>query len=82
MSNSVTNPFGQRWDAPNVFVMDGSLMPTGGAINPTSTIGSVAFRCADHLATAFRGDRAMARLCPGGGSPAGTLIGSEVARRR
>jgi choline dehydrogenase-like flavoprotein len=34
-------------------VIDGSLMPTGGAINPTSTIGSVALRCADYLANNF-----------------------------
>ncbi|MEZ4505287.1 MAG: GMC family oxidoreductase [Thermomicrobiales bacterium] len=47
---SVTNQYGQAWEVPNLFIMDGSLMPTGGAINPTSTIGSVALRCADHLA--------------------------------
>jgi choline dehydrogenase-like flavoprotein len=52
-STSVTNQWGQCWDAPNVFVIDGSLMPTGGAINPTSTIGSVALRCADYLANNF-----------------------------
>jgi len=50
---SVTNEFGQTWEAPNLYILDGSLMPTGGAINPTSTIGSVALRCADHLATNF-----------------------------
>lgn len=50
---SVTNQWGQCWEARNVVVIDGSLMPTGGAINPTSTIGSVALRCADHLATNF-----------------------------
>jgi choline dehydrogenase-like flavoprotein len=52
-ATSVTNEWGQTWEVPNLFIMDGSLMPTGGAINPTSTIGAVALRCADHLAEAF-----------------------------
>ncbi|MCA9859325.1 MAG: hypothetical protein KC438_06355, partial [Thermomicrobiales bacterium] len=52
-ATSVTNAFGRTWEVPNLFVMDGSLMPTGGAINPTATIGALALRCADYLATEF-----------------------------
>ena len=35
---SVTNEFGQSWEVPNLFVMDGSLMPTGGALNPADRV--------------------------------------------
>ncbi len=33
----------------NVFVVDGSSFPTGGAVGPTSTIGALALRCADGI---------------------------------
>jgi choline dehydrogenase-like flavoprotein len=34
---------------PNVYVVDGSVMPTQGAANPALTIMALAARCADHL---------------------------------
>jgi choline dehydrogenase-like flavoprotein len=52
-AESVTNQWGQTWDVPNLYVMDGSLLPTGGAVNPTSTIGAVALRAANHLRDRF-----------------------------
>lgn len=59
-SNSVTNQWGQTWEVPNLYIMDGSLLPTGGAVNPTSTIGAVVLRAASHLRDRFaeaRGER-------------------------
>ena len=37
------------WDVDNLFVTDGSFMPTSGSANPTLTIQANAFRIADHL---------------------------------
>jgi choline dehydrogenase-like flavoprotein len=34
---------------PNVYVVDGSVLPTQGAANPALTIMVLAARCADHL---------------------------------
>ncbi len=42
---------------PNLYVVDGSVMPTQGAANPALTIMALAARCADHLASG-RGDGA------------------------
>jgi choline dehydrogenase-like flavoprotein len=47
---SVTDPRGRCHDVPNVIVADGSLFPTGGAVNPGSTIGALALKVADDLA--------------------------------
>jgi choline dehydrogenase-like flavoprotein len=52
-ADSVTNQWGQTWDVPNLYLMDGSLLPTGGAVNPTSTIGAVVLRAASHLRDRF-----------------------------
>jgi choline dehydrogenase-like flavoprotein len=43
--------------------MDGSILPTGAAVNPTSTIGALALRNATHLRDRFgdaRGDKRTA----------------------
>ena len=50
---SVTNQWGQTWDVPNLYIMDGSLLPTGAPVNPTSTIGALALRCAGRLRDTF-----------------------------
>jgi choline dehydrogenase-like flavoprotein len=39
----------------NVYVTDGSVLPTQGAANPALTIMALAARCADHLGSANRG---------------------------
>ena len=49
-ASSVVDPFGRSHDVPNLFVVDGSVMVTGGAMNPTSTITAFALRAAEHLA--------------------------------
>ena len=47
--DSVTNKYNQTWELPNLLIADGSSLATGGAVNPTSTIGAVAVRCAEYL---------------------------------
>jgi choline dehydrogenase-like flavoprotein len=39
----------KMFDVPNVYVVDGSVLPTQGAANPALTIMALAARCADHL---------------------------------
>ena len=48
-ATSVVNPWGRCHDVPNLFIADGSVMPAGGAVNPTSTIQAIALRTADHI---------------------------------
>lgn len=40
----------KMFGVPNVYVVDGSVLPTQGAANPALTIMALAARCADHLA--------------------------------
>ncbi len=47
--NSVCDKYGRTWDVPNLFIMDGSVMPTQGSANPGLTIQSLAARTADYL---------------------------------
>lgn len=46
---SVTDADHQAWDVPNLYICDGSSFVTSGAVNPTSTIGALALRCADRI---------------------------------
>ena len=39
---------------PNLFVADGSVFVTAGAVNPTATICAFALRCAEHIVEAAR----------------------------
>ena len=39
---------------PNLYITDGSVLPTQGSANPALTIMALAARCADHLTTANR----------------------------
>lgn len=48
-ATSVVDPALRAWDVPNLYVMDGSVLPTGAAVNPTSTIGAVVLRAASAL---------------------------------
>ncbi|MEM7024761.1 MAG: GMC family oxidoreductase [Pseudomonadota bacterium] len=52
-ASSVVTPWHQAWDCPNLYVIDGSVLVTGGAVNPTSTICALAYRAADRLAGRF-----------------------------
>ena len=47
--NSVVDAWHRAWGVPGLVICDGSSMTTGGANNPTSTIGALALRCADEL---------------------------------
>lgn len=50
-SDSVVNGFGRTWDIPNLFICDGSVLPTQGSANPGLTIQALAARTADYLIT-------------------------------
>jgi choline dehydrogenase-like flavoprotein len=55
--DSVTDANGRTWDVPNLFVCDGSLMPTAGGVNPSMTIMANSARIADRIkALAARGE--------------------------
>ena len=60
-ADSVTNQWGQTWDVPNLYIVDGSLLPTGAAVNPTSTIGALALRAATHVRDTFAEARQAAK---------------------
>lgn len=44
----------QSFAVPNLYVTDGSVLPTQGAANPALTIMALAARCADHLVSQSR----------------------------
>jgi choline dehydrogenase-like flavoprotein len=46
---SVVDPYGRCHEVPNLYIVDGSILVTGGAVNPTSTIQALALRIADHI---------------------------------
>lgn len=47
--SSVVNEIGQTHDVKNLFVVDGSIFVTAGAVNPTSTIQALALYVADSI---------------------------------
>jgi len=48
-ATSIVDPFCRSHDIPNLFVCDGSVFPTCGAVNPSLTIEALALRTADHI---------------------------------
>ncbi|MBV8137649.1 MAG: GMC family oxidoreductase [Deltaproteobacteria bacterium] len=48
----VVSEFGAVWNYPNLYVADGSTIPTALAINPSATISALAERTAQHLLSA------------------------------
>ena len=46
---SVVDAFGQAWDLPELYVADGSILPTSLGVNPQLSIMSMALRIAWHL---------------------------------
>ena len=56
-AQSVLNPFGQCWDAPNVFVADGACFPSGCSQNVTLTIMALAIRASERLVDEYRAGR-------------------------
>ena len=51
---SVVNKWHQSWDVPNMLIADGSVLATGGVVNPTPTISALALRAATHIRDNFR----------------------------
>jgi choline dehydrogenase-like flavoprotein len=47
---AVLDPWCRFFGLENLFVVDGSFMPTAGAVNPSLTIAANALRVGDHLA--------------------------------
>jgi choline dehydrogenase-like flavoprotein len=47
--SSVVDKYNRSHDVPNLFIVDGSSLVTGGRNHPTMTIQALAFRAADHL---------------------------------
>jgi choline dehydrogenase-like flavoprotein len=54
-ADSVVDKFGRTHDVANLFICDGSILPTQGSANPGLTIQALAARTADYLIT--QGDR-------------------------
>lgn len=50
---SVVNKWNQAWDVPNLFIVDGSVLATGGVVNPTPTISALALRAAEYVRDNF-----------------------------
>jgi choline dehydrogenase-like flavoprotein len=46
---SVVNEWGRSHDVPNLFIIDGSIFVTAGAVNPTNTIQALALYIADTI---------------------------------
>jgi len=46
---SVVDGSNRAHDVPNLFIVDGSSLPTSGGVNPTATIQALALRCADQI---------------------------------
>jgi choline dehydrogenase-like flavoprotein len=46
-----TDPHGERFGAPGVFVADGSLLPTAPGVNPQETIYAVSTIIAERIAS-------------------------------
>lgn len=46
---SVVNAWGRSHDVRNLYIADGSILPTGGAVNPAATIQALAFRVAEGI---------------------------------
>ena len=47
--NSVVDGYGRCHDVKNLFIVDGSIFVTAGAVNPTSTIQALALHVAGHF---------------------------------
>ena len=51
---SVVNSFNQMWDAPNVFVTDGSFMTSAACVNPSLTYMAFTARAADYAVSELK----------------------------
>ena len=67
---SVVDPDGRCHDVPNLYVADGSIFVTSGAVNPTSTITALALRLARGIADRSRDQVTAEHRFAGPGRPA------------
>ena len=51
---SVVDKYHKAHDVPNLFIVDGSNLVTGGRNHPTMTIQALAFRAAEHIVRAAK----------------------------
>ena len=51
---SVLNKWNQVWDAPNVFVTDGSFMTSAACVNPSLTYMAMTARAADYAVSEMK----------------------------
>jgi len=65
--DSVLDRWGRTWDVPNLFVCDGSALPTQGSANPALTISALAARTADWLRRAVPAGALDSRPTPATG---------------
>lgn len=56
-ASSVVDRWGRTHDVPNLYIFDGSIFPSSGAVNPTGTICALAQRGAEYLARERRSQR-------------------------
>jgi choline dehydrogenase-like flavoprotein len=63
--DSVVDRWGRSWDVPNLFICDGSLLPTQGSSNPALTISALAARLADFIRGAAQRGELAQRPQPG-----------------
>jgi len=49
-ADGVVNEFGEVWNYPNLFVADGSIIPTALSVNPSATISALSERIAERIA--------------------------------
>ncbi|HEU5294351.1 MAG TPA: GMC family oxidoreductase, partial [Burkholderiaceae bacterium] len=52
-TRSVVDAFGRSHDVANLFIADGSVLVTGGAVNPALTISALSLRTSEHIVAAF-----------------------------
>lgn len=57
---SVVDGYGRAHDVANLFIIDGSVMPTSGPVNPTGTVAALALRNAEAILAGAR-DQAVSR---------------------
>lgn len=53
-AESVVDPWGRAHDISNLFIADGSVFVTGGAVNPALTISALALRTSEGIIASFR----------------------------
>ena len=52
-SSSVVNEFGKAHDVENLFILDGSVFPTSGGVNPASTIQAMALYISEKIISRY-----------------------------